>query len=218
MNFNLISPSTNGNDYVINFKDPITINENSKVSLNWVELQRKGVIVLEEEATITYTCNNNIPALKPGTGALNEIGFVITIPAGKYELSEFQDKIETLTDAHITSQIPRLKNRYRSATVENNNTGQGKGLQEDGKVGLVLETNELLPFGIDGANSHDSATATGAGAVVAYTTANNTGTYDNYANSDAHFDFYRAECPKDQELMNSYCLFQSIERPTAQTG
>ena len=217
MNFNLISPSTNGNDYVINFKDPITINENSKVSLNWVELQRKGVIVLEEEATITYTFNNNLPALKPGTGVLNEIGFNVTIPAGKYELSEFQDLIETKTDAQLAI-TPRLKNRYRSATVENNNINQNTGLQEDGKVGLVLETIELLPFGIDGANSHDSATATGAGAVVAYTTANNTGTYDNYANSDAHFDFYRADCPKDTELMNSYCLFQSIERPTAQTG
>lgn len=217
MNFNLISPSTNGNDYVINFKDPITINENSKVSLNWVELQRKGVIVLEEDATITYTGSRNIPALIPSSGVLNEIGFVITIPKGKYELSEFQDKIETLTDAKLATE-DKLKNRYSSATVENNNQGQGSGLQEDAKVGLVLNNINLLPFDIEAANSHDAAAVTSGGAVVAYTTANNTGTYDNYANSGKHFDFYRANCPKDTELMNSYCLFKSIKRITAQTG
>ena len=33
INFNLISPSSNGNDYTINFKDPITINENGKIIL-----------------------------------------------------------------------------------------------------------------------------------------------------------------------------------------
>lgn len=218
MNFNLISPSTNGNDYVINFKDPITISENSKVSLNWCELQRKGLIVLEEDATITYTCFNNLPALKPSSGANNDIAFIVTIPKGKYELTEFQDKIEELTDAQITSQVPRLKNRYRSATVENNNQGQGTGLQEEGKVGIVLETIELLPFDIDTTDSHDAEFTTTTGAVVSYTTANNTGTYDNYANSNTHFDFYRGNCPKDTEVMNSYCLFESIVRPTAQTG
>lgn len=218
MNFNLISPSTNGNDYVINFKDPITISENSKVSLNWCELQRKGLIVLEEDATITYTCFNNLPALKPSNGANNEIAFIITIPKGKYELTEFQDKIEELTDAQITATVPRLKNRYRSATVENNNQGQGTGLQEEGKVGIVLDTIELLPFDIDTTDSHDAEFTTTTGAVVAYTTANNTGTYDNYANSSTHFDFYRGNCPKDTEVMNSYCLFESIARPTAQTG
>ena len=43
MNFNLISPATNGNDFTINFKDPIKIGENSKLQLNWVELKRKEV-------------------------------------------------------------------------------------------------------------------------------------------------------------------------------
>ena len=217
MNFNLISPSSNGNDYVINFKDPITINENSKVSLNWVELQRKGLIVLEEDATITYTASNNLPYLKPATGAINEIGFTITIPKGKYELTEFQDLMTSLTNEKLAT-LTRLTNRYRSASVENNNRGEANGIQEDGTIGLVLETIELLPFEIDTSHSHDAAITTSGGQSVAYTTANNTGTYDNYSNSLSHFDFYRGNCPKDTELMNSYSIFESIKRPSAQTG
>ena len=53
---------------------------------------------------------------------------------------------------------------------------------------------------------------------MSYTTQNNTGTYDNYANSNTHFDFYRANCPQDESFMNSYCIFQSINKVSAQTG
>jgi len=217
MNFNLISPSTNGNDYVINFKDPITINENSKVSLNWVELQRKGIIVLDDDATITFTCTNNLPAVKPSTGVANDIAIIVDIPKGKYELTEFQDLIQTKTDEKIAA-TPRLLNRYQAAEVENNNRSSGLNIQEDGKIGLVLKQINFQPFEIDTNNSHDAEFVDSGGDVVAYTTTNNAGAYDNYANSNTHFDFYRADCPEDQPFMNSYCIFQSIKKVNAQTG
>ena len=219
MNFNLISPSSNGNDYSINFKDPIKIGANSKLELNWAEFQRKGEIVLEEDETIDITCDNNLPTHLPGTPATaNEILLQVSIPRGKYELTEFQDLIETSVDNALALAANKELGRYKAASVENNNNGYGSGLQEDGKLGLVLDISDYSTFAFDGTNEHDGTQTTSGGDVVSYTTANNTGTYDNYANSDVHFDFYRANCPKDQSVQNSFAHFRSINRIDAQTG
>mgnify|MGYP003147688638 CR=1 FL=1 len=217
MNFNLISPSSNGNEYTINFKDPIKIGANSKLELNWAEFMRKGEIIIEDDQTIDFTCDNNLPTHIPGTPATaNSFVLQVGIPRGKYELTEFQDLIEQLTNQEINNKKELLN--YKSATVDNNNGNFGSGLQDDGKIGLVLETTTYGLFNFDGTNEHDGQTATSGGNVVSYTTANNTGTYDNYANSDTHFDFYRANCPKNQGEQNSFAHFKSINRIDAQTG
>jgi hypothetical protein len=217
MNFNLISPSSNGNEYTINFKDPIKIGANSKLELNWAEFMRKGEIIIEDDQTIDITCDNNLPTHIPGTPATaNSFVLQVGIPRGKYELTEFQDLIEQLTNQEINNKKELLN--YKSATVDNNNGNFGSGLQDDGKIGLVLETTTYGLFNFDGTNEHDGQTATSGGNVVSYTTANNTGTYDNYANSDTHFDFYRANCPKNQGEQNSFAHFKSINRIDAQTG
>ena len=68
MNFNLISPTTNGNDYTINFKDPITIAPNSKVSLNFCELQRAGDIELNKDSLMSIKALGILPNQVPSSG------------------------------------------------------------------------------------------------------------------------------------------------------
>jgi hypothetical protein len=133
MNFNLISPSTNGNDYTINFKDPITIDRNSKVSLNWVELKRQGSIVFDADQTIRFDSIATLPTLKPADSTANTITFTATIKKGLYTLTELQAEITKQMNAQITG-IPNFQigtevsgeivDRYTSVTALGNNIKQ----------------------------------------------------------------------------------------------
>jgi len=116
MNFNLVSPSTNGNDYEVHFKDPITIDENSKVSLNWAELKRQGQIVLEEDGKITYTSLQCLPALKPSDSSANDLGFEITIPKGVYDIDDFDSFTAGLLNATLEDTTSKFK-YYQAAAI-----------------------------------------------------------------------------------------------------
>tara|TARA_Y100001938_G_scaffold11578_1_gene14404 strand:- start:569 stop:2272 length:1704 start_codon:yes stop_codon:yes gene_type:complete len=219
MNFNLISPSTNGNDYTINFRDPITIPRNSKITTNWIELKRDADIVLEQDATIDITSTKCLPTHIPATPATeNSIAMRIDIPRDIYEFESFIDYIEgQINDAiNATNKL----GRYASADRENNNNGGGADhLENDGLLGIVLDVTDYDTFpSLDTNNAHDDEQTTTGGDVVAYTTHNNTGTFDNYALLDDKFDFYRANCPKDQGEQNSFALFESIDNIEDQTG
>jgi len=223
MNFNLISPETNGNEYTINFKDPIKIGANSKVITNWVELKRKADIVLEEDAKIDIVSTKCIPTHLPGTPATeNSIAMSIDIPRGVYELSSFQDFLESAIFQALRDE-PKLTgafNRYAACTVENDNNGSGSDVLEiDGVLGLCLDVSnyDTLPL-LDSNNAHDDETQTTAGIDVAYTTHNNSGSFDNYALLEDKFDFFRAVCPKDPTEMNSFAIFKSINTIDTQTG
>ena len=219
MNFNLISPSGNGNDYTINFRDPIKIGPNSKINTNWVELKRNADIVLKENGTIDITSTKCLPTHIPGTPATeNSVGLSITIPHGVYELSEFQAKIEELIDSALNSDA-RLR-QYQAATVENDNNGFGSDvLVVDGVLGVCLaQVDEDLTPSFDSSHEHDATQATTGGVAVDYTTHNNTGTFDNYALLNTKFDFFRANCPKDQEIMNSRVLLTGISNINSQVG
>ena len=54
MNINLVSPSTNGNNFVVRFKEDIIIPERSKVYLNFASLSRENDIELFEDQKITF--------------------------------------------------------------------------------------------------------------------------------------------------------------------
>ena len=214
MNFNLISPSTNGNDYTINFKDPITIDRNSKVSLNWVELKRQGSIVFDADQTIRFDSIATLPTLKPADSTANTITFTATIKKGLYTLTELQAEITKQMNAQITG-IPNFQigtevsgeivDRYTSVTALGNNIKQN-----DGKVGMVLNEifkadSELVELQLSATNKHDALTA----ADFFYNTSNNNGVYDNYANLNLHFDFFRGNCKGNTASFNGYALFDS---------
>jgi hypothetical protein len=103
MNFNLISPSvngSNGNEYTISFKEPITIKANSKVQLNFCELQRNSTITFTDDQYITINIEakdcypsvypDNVTVPNTGLGANNKTQ---KIPAGGYSYSELSAKI-----------------------------------------------------------------------------------------------------------------------------
>ena len=95
MNFNLISPTSNAHDYVIKFKEPITIDDNSKVSLNFLELKRKGEIVLLENNTIVFTSTKLLPTHLPSApGTANTMNFLVSITKGVYSYDDLQDHIQ----------------------------------------------------------------------------------------------------------------------------
>lgn len=223
MNFNLISPSTNGNDYTINFKDPITIDRNSKISLNFLELTRNADIVLSTAQTIEFVLLNNLPTHLPGTPAtVNTETFKIKIAKGVYEPSVLQSEIESKINSHTISGGQAFGNskfvRYKAASSEGEAAGGGGEDPTGGIVGLVLDVTDVENFAIDGANSKDATQTTSGGAPVAYTTTNNNGVFDNYANSLTHFDFYRGNCPEYQGEMNSFVHLESIDNIYDQTG
>ena len=228
MNFNLISPSGNGNDYTIDFRDPIVIEPDSELSVNWVELKRKGAIKFFEDQTIKFDSVHTLPKLIPADQTENTITFTATIPKGLYDLSKLQETIQDNMREKIFGEIKfefnrdgdgDILERYRASDVDNENVGFDNGLQNDGKVGMVLNTNfladsELGELDLSATNKHDAISTPD----FFYHSGNNTGTYDNYGNIDLHFDFYRGNCPNDKIDMNAYALFESRDEINGQLG
>lgn len=235
MNFNLVSPSTNGNDYEVHFKDPITIDENSKVSLNWAELKRQGQIVLEEDGKITYTSLQCLPALKPSDSSANDLGFEITIPKGVYDIDDFDSFTAGLLNATLEDTTSKFK-YYQAAAIsvgeveDEDEPENSYELQNDGRLGMTSvpnvfdlpSGNQYKSFTFDATNQHDGVQATGAGLAVAYTTTNNTGAYDNYANSQFHYNFYKPFPEKtgaeNRYLNGTEVYLESINNISAQVG
>ena len=103
MNFNLISPSvngSNGNEYTINFKEPITIKANSKVQLNYCELQRNSTITFSDDQyiTINIEAKDCYPSVDPDNVNIPNTGLgnnnkTKKIPAGDYTYSTLSAKI-----------------------------------------------------------------------------------------------------------------------------
>jgi len=228
MNFNLISPETNGNDFTIDFRDPITIEENSEISVNWVELKRKGAIKFFDDQTIKFDSVHTLPKLIPADQVDNTVSFTATIPKGLYELSKLQETIQEKMREQIFGVVKfefdtdgdgNPVDRYRASDVEQENVGLDNGLQNDGRVGMVLNPNfladsELGELDISATNKHDAISTPD----FFYKSNNNTGSYDNYANVNKHFDFFRGNCPTDQPDMNSYALWTSRDPINGQTG
>jgi hypothetical protein len=99
MNFNLISPRDNGHDYTIRFKEPIDINANSSIKLNFAELTRNGKIVLREDGLLTLNVSSLdcFPNLIPSTGFANAPlgadGISVKIAKGTYSFKTFEDAL-----------------------------------------------------------------------------------------------------------------------------
>jgi len=219
MNFNLISPSGNGNDYTINFRDPIKIGPNSKINTNWVELKRNADIVLKEDGIIDITSTKCLPTHIPSAPATeNSISLRITIPHNVYELSEFQSTIESSINSALANEAKLTL--YQAATVENDNNGAGSDvLVVDGVLGVCLSQvdDDFVPT-FDSTHEHDATQTTTGGVAVDYTTHNDTDTFDNYALLEKKFDFFRANCPKDQSIMNSRVFLNGISNIDSQIG
>ena len=58
MNFNLVSPTTNGNEYTVRFNEPITIDADSQIYMNFAQLERKNLITFRKPQTATINIQN----------------------------------------------------------------------------------------------------------------------------------------------------------------
>ena len=104
MNFNLASPSNNGNDFTIQFKEHLSIPANSKVKLNFAELVRDKEVILNEDASIKMeiTPADMIPTAPPANSAADNLAFdnqassskTATINKGDYTFIAFRDAVE----------------------------------------------------------------------------------------------------------------------------
>ena len=213
MNFNLISPTTNGNDYTINFKDPITIAPNAKVSLNFCELQRSGDIELNKESTITISALGILPDQVPsdGTSTADDFDRTIIIKKGKYSFSEMQDK---LTEA-VSEVFEEGESNYEALDVQLDfNTN-------DIIIGAHAAKTITEDFAFDNINKHSAIQQTTGGTEVAYTTdavITAPPSFNNYSLSSKWLDFYRGNYLPNTQEYNSVAQFRSIGNISQQQG
>ena len=81
---NLVSPVGNGHTYSVRFKEPIEIEPNSSVYLNFAKFKRDANIFFQKDQSITFTLNSVLPTFDPDiTTADNRTleSSVIDIPA-----------------------------------------------------------------------------------------------------------------------------------------
>lgn len=203
MNFNLISPEGKADEFQIQFKDPITIKPNSQLELNWAEFERVGEVVFDRKQKMELLFENNIPTLKPSDSSEND-DYVITIDieAGEYTYTELQDKIRDEINSDLNDgDLPEIGTRYQSAEATSGILA-GTGKANQGVFGINLKPTDIQEATFaTSTHKKDAATSTTGGQACVYTTANNTGAYDNYALFDKHLDCYRAPCldPDRQE-------------------
>ncbi len=111
MNFNLISPAENGHDYTIRFKEPINIDANSSIKLNFAELTRNGKIVLKQDGTITVSSKygDTFPQTLPSDDSDNRPfganGSTATIAKGTYTFKTFEDVLSQAINSIVSGSV-----------------------------------------------------------------------------------------------------------------
>ena len=69
---NLVSPVGNGHTYTVRFREPLVIEPNSKVYLNFAKFKRNNSIYFSEDQTLKIILTEVLPSLVPGaTGTSN---------------------------------------------------------------------------------------------------------------------------------------------------
>ena len=196
MNFNLIAKGENQcQDFSVRFREPITINENSQIKLNFVSFQRENVIDFTEDQTITFAVESKyvlprvlpVSPFAPNTTALN--GMVVTIPKGKYSPLSIRNTIETNMEDALDSIASGVTQYVQLAKLDD------------------TQIPELLTFGLSanisaskfafGADSLLAAIQTVTGLAGSYVKASGgtPGIYDSYALANLKYYHYFEESP-----------------------
>jgi len=98
MNFNLISPPNEGGSYRISFREPIEINPNSKVYLNFADLIRAKTVTFPDDQTFEIISESMYPKyIKDGDSyILNKVQSQHFIKAGTYTNKELEEEIKLI--------------------------------------------------------------------------------------------------------------------------
>jgi hypothetical protein len=201
MNFNLISPSvngSNGNEYTINFKEPITIKANSKVQLNFCELQRNSTITFTDDQyiTINIEAKDCYPSVDPNNVTVPNTGLGVNnktqkIPAGGYTYSTLSAKItEEVNKVLLDSNLRYYACRDSANLVLNSDSDIVIGISLGQKYSDAHEPMHVDPSVPNAFNSvsmegsYDYQNTSVAGGL----------NYDNYACDEFGYFHYAMKC------------------------
>ena len=224
MNFNLVSPSDNGSEFTIKFNEHLSLEPNSVVHLNYVELVRDKEVILTESATITMTIESSdmYPRKVPATQADN-LAFddqtsktlSDTIAKGAYTFTQFSRAVEIA----LINILARSNLNENYEVYIDNHPSKAVLLIGINPIDIQNFGEGLDDFTLDATHAHDASQTDASGNPIAYRTTNNAGAYDNYGLADLHMNHYIANngakiLSLDERIdintrFNGYGFFQS---------
>ena len=235
MNFNIASPSNNGNEFTIQFKEHISIPEKSTISLNFAELVRDKAVILKEDGLVTMTIDpaDMIPTAPPSAPTAQNLAFntqtgstkSVTIAQGTYTFSSFRTAVQnTIGTLLLNSNLFGTRTEYSNQS--DNEAELVIGIIPDQVVAdNGINNNPLEEFVSDGTNELNNTTDNG----VVYTSNTPSAAYDNYGLSAKHFYHYIdnaslgvAKTPEENEDItqnnNAYMYIESVKTIAEQNG
>jgi len=203
---NLISPR-NGDafNYNVRFREPITLEKNSKIYLNYAHLVRENEIIFTENQTITLSDMEFQPSQQLGD-PLQGIALTtntIIIPAVNpatnrrgYKVEELEKEIRTKLAELVTnnSELSIYSLISRLDANRDQNTFLAGLFLDDDFTKLPIKEFELLAT--HQRNAEQVVDANGDAVAYRKSNANPAGGrfYDNYAISNHHFFHFASEC------------------------
>ena len=197
---NLVSPEDNGHLYSVRFKEPLIIEPNSKVNLNFAKFKRNGNIFFNNDQLITIKILGAQPSLKPvapfaSNMILDDLGDgagVLKIPkinpdTGKagYSVLELDNRIKSLFDAFSVRDTDKPSQFFHyqgiAVNTKNKNLIRVGYSQKDPTLDLkdiTLSTADIKGGAAANSNAYEK---TSADPDDLY--------YDNYALSQEHYNF-----------------------------
>tara|TARA_R110000803_G_scaffold8743_1_gene28135 strand:- start:53 stop:1939 length:1887 start_codon:yes stop_codon:yes gene_type:complete len=219
---NLVSPTDNGHVYSVRFKEPLVIEPNSSVYLNFAKFKRNANVYFSNIQTITLTLTRVLPTHTPSVPTVSQLGtYEITIPTINpdtgttgYSSKELELYISTqlntlLLKANGTSPSPFFNYTAYFQNQDNNKI----------RIGFVSNLPEKTDMTIHATHKRD------AGVGLNYdlfqkTSADQVGSlvYDSYAFSAEHYSsFYNGNIDTDNSGRN-LVSFSTNTNISAQTG
>jgi len=203
---NLISPATgDAFNYNVRFREPITLEKNSKIFLNYAHLVRENEILFNENQTITFSDMEFQPSQQPINPLLpialtsNTVSIPAVNPSTNrrgYKVSELEaiirTKLEELVAANNELSIYSLISRLDAN--KNQNTFLAGLFLDDDFVKLPIVDFELLAT--HQRNAESAVDANGDIVVYRKSNANANGGrfYDNYGISNQHYFHFASQC------------------------
>jgi len=203
MNFNLISPSSQGYDYVTRFREDIVIPANSKAYLNFAQFTKQNAVNLTEDQEIRVSSTDLYPKFNPTTFNANKIDPTtarVSIKAGTYDFTKFQNAITEALNGIALLPIKQLY--YYNSNIplpdiaDRTRISLGYFLQEGGgsnfnTVDLVFDPTDQVGFGQTGDAEYTKTSVTASPAI-----------YDAYAGSSLHYWHLAVPCEDDVRNSN----------------
>lgn len=197
---NLVSPENNGHLYSVRFREPLIIEANSKVNMNFAKFKRNGNLFFNNDQTITITIEGCMPSLKPvapfaSNVTVDDLGDgagVLKIPkinpdTGKagYSVLELDTRIKSLFDSLQLRDTDKPTQFFHYEGIEVDMLNENLircGYSQQTPQNLIKDIT-LSTADVKGgaATADDAYTKTSANPNDLY--------YDNYALSQEHYNF-----------------------------